>query len=86
MAHVYGDQLSLFLSVRPGITSPAKARGRDQLTFRETLISSWTIFGIGRSGWTSGLSRGQPGSACVEPMPAELATARDPQRLPSLRE
>ena len=37
MAHVYGEHLSLFLSAKPGITSPAKACGRDRLTFRETL-------------------------------------------------
>ena len=37
MAHLYGDLLTVFLSVKPGITSPAKACGRDRLTFRETL-------------------------------------------------
>lgn len=37
MAHVYGEHLSLLLSTKPGVTSPAKARGRDRLTFRETL-------------------------------------------------
>jgi lipopolysaccharide/colanic/teichoic acid biosynthesis glycosyltransferase len=37
LAHLYGPRLELLLSVRPGITSPAKARGRDSLSFAETL-------------------------------------------------
>ena len=37
LAHLYGDNLDRFLSVKPGITSPAKARARDDLSFAETL-------------------------------------------------
>ena len=37
LAHLYGPELSRFLSVRPGVTSPAKATGRDELSFAETL-------------------------------------------------
>jgi lipopolysaccharide/colanic/teichoic acid biosynthesis glycosyltransferase len=37
LAHLYGSQLELLLSVRPGVTSPAKACGRDSLSFEETL-------------------------------------------------
>jgi lipopolysaccharide/colanic/teichoic acid biosynthesis glycosyltransferase len=37
LAHLYGSQLELLLSVRPGVTSPAKACGRDSLSFDETL-------------------------------------------------
>jgi lipopolysaccharide/colanic/teichoic acid biosynthesis glycosyltransferase len=37
LAHLYGDKLDLFLSVKPGVTSPAKAIGRDSLTFEQTL-------------------------------------------------
>jgi lipopolysaccharide/colanic/teichoic acid biosynthesis glycosyltransferase len=37
LAHLYGDHLPRFLSVRPGVTSPAKAGGRDHLSFGETL-------------------------------------------------
>jgi lipopolysaccharide/colanic/teichoic acid biosynthesis glycosyltransferase len=37
LAHLYGSRLDTLLSVRPGITSPAKACGRDSLSFAETL-------------------------------------------------
>jgi lipopolysaccharide/colanic/teichoic acid biosynthesis glycosyltransferase len=37
LAHLYGGDLDLFLSVRPGVTSPAKALGRDALSFASTL-------------------------------------------------
>lgn len=37
LAHLYGSQLGLLLSARPGVTSPAKACGRDSLSFEETL-------------------------------------------------
>jgi lipopolysaccharide/colanic/teichoic acid biosynthesis glycosyltransferase len=37
LAHLYGPGLDRLLSVRPGITSPAKACGRDTLSFAETL-------------------------------------------------
>ena len=37
LAHRYGSQLEQLLSVRPGVTSPAKACGRDSLSFDETL-------------------------------------------------
>lgn len=37
LAHMYGGDLARILSVRPGVTSPAKARGRDELTLRETI-------------------------------------------------
>jgi lipopolysaccharide/colanic/teichoic acid biosynthesis glycosyltransferase len=37
LAHLYGEHLETLLSVRPGVTSPAKAKGRDTLSFRETL-------------------------------------------------
>jgi len=37
LAHLYGPDLEPFLSVRPGVTSPAKARGRDSLSFDETV-------------------------------------------------
>lgn len=39
LAHLYGDALEALLSVRPGVTSPAKASGRDALSFAETLRS-----------------------------------------------
>jgi lipopolysaccharide/colanic/teichoic acid biosynthesis glycosyltransferase len=37
LTHLYGEDLELLLSVRPGVTSPAKASGRDELSFSETL-------------------------------------------------
>ena len=37
LAHMYGRHLERLLSVRPGVTSPAKASGRDLLTLRETI-------------------------------------------------
>jgi exopolysaccharide production protein ExoY len=37
LAHLYGRNLERLLSVRPGITSPAKACGRDSLSFADTL-------------------------------------------------
>jgi lipopolysaccharide/colanic/teichoic acid biosynthesis glycosyltransferase len=37
LAHLYGPSLDRLLSVRPGVTSPAKACGRDTLSFAETL-------------------------------------------------
>ncbi len=37
LAHLYTGVLERFLSVRPGVTSPAKAAGRDQLSFATTL-------------------------------------------------
>ena len=37
LAPQYGESLEKFLSVRPGVTSPAKASGRDALTVHETL-------------------------------------------------
>jgi lipopolysaccharide/colanic/teichoic acid biosynthesis glycosyltransferase len=37
LAHMYGDHLTPILSVRPGITSPAKATGRDHLSLKETI-------------------------------------------------
>jgi len=37
LAHMYGDHLARILSVRPGVTSPAKAGGRDDLTLNETI-------------------------------------------------
>jgi lipopolysaccharide/colanic/teichoic acid biosynthesis glycosyltransferase len=37
LTHLYGGDLNRFLSVKPGVTSPAKARGRDALSFSETL-------------------------------------------------
>jgi lipopolysaccharide/colanic/teichoic acid biosynthesis glycosyltransferase len=37
LAHLYGADLALLLSVRPGVTSPAKACGRDALSFEETV-------------------------------------------------
>jgi len=37
MAHMYGEALPLMLSVRPGVTSPAKADGRDGLSLEETI-------------------------------------------------
>jgi lipopolysaccharide/colanic/teichoic acid biosynthesis glycosyltransferase len=39
LAHMYGADLQRFLSVRPGVTSPAKARGRDGLSLRRTIQS-----------------------------------------------
>lgn len=39
LAHLYGDALPVFLSVKPGVTSPAKATGRDTLTFAQTLAA-----------------------------------------------
>jgi lipopolysaccharide/colanic/teichoic acid biosynthesis glycosyltransferase len=39
LAHLYGDRLPLFLSVKPGVTSPAKAAGRDTLDFETTLAA-----------------------------------------------
>lgn len=37
LAHLYGNDLRRILSVRPGITSPAKADGRDHLSLGETI-------------------------------------------------
>lgn len=37
LAHMYGGSLSRILSVRPGVTSPAKACGRDTLSLQETI-------------------------------------------------
>lgn len=37
LVHLYGNELTRFLSVKPGVTSPAKAIGRDMLSFSETL-------------------------------------------------
>lgn len=38
LAHLYRrDELDRILSVRPGVTSPAKADGRDDLSLRETI-------------------------------------------------
>jgi lipopolysaccharide/colanic/teichoic acid biosynthesis glycosyltransferase len=37
LAPLYGDELNRMLSVKPGVTSPAKALGRDKLSFSETL-------------------------------------------------
>ncbi len=37
LAHLYGEDLPRLLSVRPGVTSPSKAYGRDELSFEETL-------------------------------------------------
>jgi lipopolysaccharide/colanic/teichoic acid biosynthesis glycosyltransferase len=37
LAHLYGSDLGRFLSVRPGVTSPVKARYRAGLSFGETL-------------------------------------------------
>lgn len=37
MVRHYSDRDRQVLSVRPGVTSPAKVSGRDRLTFRETL-------------------------------------------------
>jgi lipopolysaccharide/colanic/teichoic acid biosynthesis glycosyltransferase len=39
LASLYGSHLERLLSVRPGVTSPAKARGRDEMSFAETLAS-----------------------------------------------
>ena len=39
LAHLYGAHLATILSVRPGVTSPAKAKGRDRLSFEETLAA-----------------------------------------------
>lgn len=39
LANLYGEDLERILSVRPGVTSPAKAYGRDALCFQDTLIS-----------------------------------------------
>jgi exopolysaccharide production protein ExoY len=39
LAHMYGDALPTILSVRPGVTSPAKALGRDGLSLEETIAS-----------------------------------------------
>jgi lipopolysaccharide/colanic/teichoic acid biosynthesis glycosyltransferase len=37
LAHMYGDWLGGMLSVRPGVTSPAKASGRDKLSLAEIM-------------------------------------------------
>ena len=37
LAHVYGEDLELLLSVKPGVTSPAKCIGRDERPLGETL-------------------------------------------------
>ena len=37
LTHLYGPHLDLLLSVRPGVTSPAKASGRDGLSLEENL-------------------------------------------------
>ncbi len=50
LAHLYGDKLPRFLSIKPGVTSPAKASGRDELTFAETLDQELRYVD-GRSFW-----------------------------------
>jgi lipopolysaccharide/colanic/teichoic acid biosynthesis glycosyltransferase len=42
LAHLYGRDLDLLLSVKPGVTSPAKATGRDELSFSENLEQELT--------------------------------------------
>lgn len=37
LCDLYGSELDRILSVRPGVTSPAKAVGRDEISFAETL-------------------------------------------------
>lgn len=37
MIPYYGDAAETILSIKPGVTSPAKVSGRDELTFTETL-------------------------------------------------
>lgn len=37
MLPYYGDATDTILSIKPGVTSPAKVSGRDELTFTETL-------------------------------------------------
>ncbi len=37
LAHVYGEDLELLLSVKPGVTSPAKCIGRDERPLGETI-------------------------------------------------
>jgi lipopolysaccharide/colanic/teichoic acid biosynthesis glycosyltransferase len=37
LGHMYGNRLAVILSVRPGVTSPAKADGRDHLSLEETI-------------------------------------------------
>lgn len=37
LAELYGSRLDEFLSVKPGVTSPAKALGRDTLSLEETI-------------------------------------------------
>ena len=37
LAEIYGPRLELCLSVKPGVTSPAKALGRDTLSLEETI-------------------------------------------------
>jgi lipopolysaccharide/colanic/teichoic acid biosynthesis glycosyltransferase len=39
LSHMYGTDLQRLLSVRPGVTSPAKARGRDSISLRRTIES-----------------------------------------------
>jgi lipopolysaccharide/colanic/teichoic acid biosynthesis glycosyltransferase len=46
LVHLYGDDLHRFLSVKPGVTSPAKALGRDSLSFSETLAMELEYIGI----------------------------------------
>lgn len=44
LAPLYGEHLGQFLSVRPGVTSPSKAAGRDALSFSENLASDlWYV-------------------------------------------
>ena len=37
MIPYYGDAAETILSIKPGVNSPAKVSGRDDLTFTETL-------------------------------------------------
>ncbi len=39
LAYMYDGHLERLLSVRPGVTSPAKACGRDRLSFEETIAA-----------------------------------------------
>jgi lipopolysaccharide/colanic/teichoic acid biosynthesis glycosyltransferase len=39
LAHMYGNELAWILALRPGVTSPAKARGRDGLSLQETIAA-----------------------------------------------
>jgi exopolysaccharide production protein ExoY len=63
LAHLYGDSLAILLSVRPGVTSPAKCSGRDERSLDETIamdleyVAHWSfsldLKTVAQTAWTA---------------------------------